>query len=159
MLRCAGMNSGVLLLRNNEWTRDFMNEMMRYGKYPVNFTLEDVSPWLVRLLPPHGFFTVRAFCSGVHGAALITIVTVQELRAGLPSYEVRAYTPALRTCIELMAHALSKNATGRMHLCLLLYCLCKCWWRPQADICGALSCGAEHGQLQQSQGVHCCVCA
>ena len=53
MLRCAGMNSGVLLLRNNEWTRDFMNEMMRYGKYPVNFTLEDVSPWLVRLLPSH----------------------------------------------------------------------------------------------------------
>lgn len=49
------MNSGVLLLRNNEWTRDFMNEMMRYGKYPVNFTLEDVSPLPVHLLPPHSF--------------------------------------------------------------------------------------------------------
>ena len=50
------MNSGVLLLRNNEWTRDFMNEMMRYGTQPVNFTLEDVSPLLVRLLPPHSNF-------------------------------------------------------------------------------------------------------
>ena len=100
---------------------------------------------------------MRAFCSGVHGAALNTIVTVQELRAGLPSYEVRAYTPALITCIDLMAHALSKSATGRMHVCLLLYCLCKCWWRPQADICEALSCGAEHGQLQQSQAVRVCL--
>lgn len=41
------MNSGVLLLRNNEWTREFMSEMMRYGRDPVNFTLEDVSPLLV----------------------------------------------------------------------------------------------------------------
>jgi len=40
----AGMNSGVLLLRNNEWTRNVMNEMMHYGRHPVNFTLEDVRP-------------------------------------------------------------------------------------------------------------------
>lgn len=60
-MRCAGMNSGVLLLRNNEWTRNFMNEMMRYGKHPVNFTLEDVSPLLVRLLPPQLFLKKVCF--------------------------------------------------------------------------------------------------
>ena len=47
---------------------------------------------------------------------------MQELRAGLPSYEVRAYTPVLSTCTELMAACLSRSATGRTHLCLLL-----CW--------------------------------
>ena len=62
------MNSGVLLLRNNEWTRDFMNEMMRYGKYPVNFTLEDVSPLPVHLLPPHSLSSVLSApaCMALH---------------------------------------------------------------------------------------------
>lgn len=36
----------MLLLRNNDWTRNVMDDMMHYGRQPVNFTLEEVCAWL-----------------------------------------------------------------------------------------------------------------
>ena len=41
-LLCAGMNSGVLLLRNTDWNRDLFAQMAAYGTTPMNVTKEAV---------------------------------------------------------------------------------------------------------------------
>ena len=40
---CAGMNSGVLLMRNTDWMRDLIQQMTHYGTHPMNMTREEVS--------------------------------------------------------------------------------------------------------------------
>ena len=49
----AGMNSGVLLLRNTDWNRDLFAQMAAYGTTPMNVTKE-----AVRLLHEND----RCFC-------------------------------------------------------------------------------------------------
>ena len=39
---CAGMNSGVLLMRNTDWMRDLFGQMAHYGTHPMNLTREEV---------------------------------------------------------------------------------------------------------------------
>ena len=39
---CAGMNSGVLLMRNTDWMRDLIQQMTHYGTHPMNMTREEV---------------------------------------------------------------------------------------------------------------------
>lgn len=39
---CAGMNGGVMLLRNTDWSRDFLSQVALYGANPQNYTLEEV---------------------------------------------------------------------------------------------------------------------
>ena len=42
-IACAGMNSGVLLMRNTDWMRDLIQQMTHYGTHPMNMTREEVS--------------------------------------------------------------------------------------------------------------------
>ena len=39
----AGMNSGVLLLRNTDWNRDLFAQMAAYGTTPMDIAKEEVS--------------------------------------------------------------------------------------------------------------------
>ncbi len=41
-IACAGMNSGVLLMRNTDWMRDLIQQMTHYGTHPMNMTREEV---------------------------------------------------------------------------------------------------------------------
>ena len=41
-MRRAGMNSGVLLMRNTDWMRDLFGQMAHYGTHPMNMTREEV---------------------------------------------------------------------------------------------------------------------
>jgi hypothetical protein len=36
------MNSGVLLMRNNDWTRDVIAQMASYGTHPMDVASEEV---------------------------------------------------------------------------------------------------------------------
>ena len=38
----AGMNSGVLLMRNTDWMKGVIQQMTHYGTQPMNITREEV---------------------------------------------------------------------------------------------------------------------
>lgn len=52
------MNSGVMVMRNNKWMRKLMDEIGKYGEYPVDWSIEQVaSPHYSPPLPvPHPRF-------------------------------------------------------------------------------------------------------
>ncbi len=37
------MNSGVMLIRNTEWMKGLMDEVGKYGEYPIDWNIEKVT--------------------------------------------------------------------------------------------------------------------
>lgn len=40
----AGVNSGIFLLRNSDWSRSFVEAMVPFGSFPNNYTYDEVFP-------------------------------------------------------------------------------------------------------------------
>jgi hypothetical protein len=85
----AGMNSGVWLLRNTDWSRDILAQMAAYGTQPMDIAKEEVRMCIPFTMMGWVFSCSAKMCTAF---SLMAIgVPVQHLRANLPSYEVGLY--------------------------------------------------------------------
>ena len=40
----AGLNGGIMLFRNTDWSREYLDSVAHYGQFPPNMTTEQVQP-------------------------------------------------------------------------------------------------------------------
>ena len=43
----AGLNGGIMLFRNSDWSRDFLDSVAHFGQFPPNMTTEQACPCMV----------------------------------------------------------------------------------------------------------------
>ena len=42
--RSAGLNTGVMMVRNTDWSRSLLDQTAHFGQFPPNMTTEQVGP-------------------------------------------------------------------------------------------------------------------